>query len=404
MTPLAAAMTAHADATPATAPAAGSGRRALVIGIIGFLTLIDLFAAQAILPSLARHYGVAPGMIGIAANAGTIGMAVAALAAGALGGRLERRAAIALSLALLAIPTTLLAVAPNLLSFAALRIVQGLCMATAFTLALAYLGERCSREEATTALAAFVTGVVASNLIGRLLAAFVVSNFGLEANFGVLAALNLGGALLAWRALDRVKPAPATDEARVGLLAALALHLKDARLRAAFAVGALILFAFVGVFTYVNFVLAAPPFALSPMALGLVYLVFLPAMLTTPPAGRLALRWGVARAGPAALMLALVGALLLLAPSFAAVLAGLALLGVGTFFAQAAATGFVARTASTERVAASGLYLASYYAGGLVGAAALGQLFDALGWGAVVAGVVGALALAALLARGLREP
>jgi len=396
--------TAAALDAPATAPAAGSGRRALVIGIIGFLTLIDLFAAQAILPSLARHYGVAPGMIGIAANAGTIGMAVAALAAGALGRRVERRAAIALSLALLAIPTTLLAVAPNLLSFAALRIVQGLCMATAFTLALAYLGERCSREEATTALAAFVTGVVASNLIGRLLAAFVVSRYGLEANFGVLAALNLGGALLAWRALDRVKPAPPMDEARVGLLAALALHLKDARLRAAFAVGALILFAFVGVFTYVNFVLAAPPFGLSPMALGLVYLVFLPAMLTTPPAGRLALRWGVARAGPAALLLAFAGALLLLAPSFAAVLAGLALVGVGTFFAQAAATGFVARTAATERVAASGLYLASYYAGGLLGAATLGQAFDRLGWGAAVAGVAAALALAAALARGLREP
>lgn len=388
-------------ATPAMAH--GAARRAFVIGLIGFLTLVDLFAAQAILPSLARHYGVAPGQIGVAANAGTIGMAVAALAAAALGARVERRAAVALSLALLAIPTTLLAVAPDLMSFAALRIIQGLCMATAFTLTLAYLGERCSREEATTALAAFVTGVVASNLVGRLVAAFVVSRFGLEANFGLLAALNLGGALLAWRALDRVKPAPPIAEARLGLAGALALHLGDARLRVAFAIGALILFAFVGVFTYVNFLLAAPPFGLSPMALGLVYFVFLPSMLTTPPAGRQAIRWGVWRAAPAALALALIGALLLLAPSLPAVLAGLALVGVGTFFAQAAATGFVARTASMERVAASGLYLASYYLGGLLGAAVLGRAYDALGWPAVVGGVAAALALAALLARSLRE-
>ena len=34
--------------------------RSFVIGVIGFLTLVDLFATQAILPSLAQHYGVSP--------------------------------------------------------------------------------------------------------------------------------------------------------------------------------------------------------------------------------------------------------------------------------------------------------------------------------------------------------
>jgi predicted MFS family arabinose efflux permease len=181
------------------------------------------------------------------------------------------------------------------------------------------------------------------------------------------------------------------------------MHLADRRLRAAFAIGALILFAFVGVFTYVNFVLAAPPIALSMAGIGLVYFVFLPSMLTTPPAGRLATRLGVHRAAPMALLLALGGTLLLLSPALPVILLGLALVGVGTFFAQAAATGFVARAAQGERVAASGLYLASNYAGGLIGAAALGQAFDALGWAAVVAGVAAALALAAALARALRE-
>ena len=38
--------------------------RSTVIGVIGFLTLVDLFATQAILPSLAGHYGVAPAAIG----------------------------------------------------------------------------------------------------------------------------------------------------------------------------------------------------------------------------------------------------------------------------------------------------------------------------------------------------
>ena len=69
---------------------------------------------------------------------------------------------------------------------------------------------------------------------------------------------------------------------------------------------------------------------------------------------------------------------LMLAPDLAAVLIGLVLVGVGTFFAQATATGFVSRAATVDRGSASGIYLASYFLGGIVGSAVLGQLFDRL--------------------------
>jgi predicted MFS family arabinose efflux permease len=78
------------------------------------------------------------------------------------------------------------------------------------------------------------------------------------------------------------------------------------------------------------------------------------------------------------------------------------LVGIGTFFAQATATGFVSHAATTDRGSASGLYLASYFFGGLVGSAALGQVFDRLGWAACVTGVGISLLIAALLAFRLR--
>ena len=43
--------------------------RSLVIGLTAFLTVVDLFATQAILPSLARHYNVTPAAMGFAVNA-----------------------------------------------------------------------------------------------------------------------------------------------------------------------------------------------------------------------------------------------------------------------------------------------------------------------------------------------
>jgi dipeptide/tripeptide permease len=80
---------------------------------------------------------------------------------------------------------------------------------------------------------------------------------------------------------------------------------------------------------------------------------------------------------------------------------GLACVGVGTFFAQATATGFVGRAASHDPSSASGMYLASYFLGGLAGAALVGQLFQRFGWPAAVTAVGVALAIAAALARSL---
>ena len=180
--------------------------------------------------------------------------------------------------------------------------------------------------------------------------------------------------------------------------------MRNSQLRARFGIGFLILFAFIGTFTYVNFVLAREPLAIGQMSLGLVYLVFIPSMITTPFAGRTALRFGTRPSVWGALGLACAGLPLLLAPNLGAVLLGMVLVGVGTFFAQAAATGFVGRAATADRGAASGLYLASYYLGGLVGAAILGQIFDRFGWTAAVAGIGLSLVVTAILAYRLRMP
>jgi predicted MFS family arabinose efflux permease len=374
--------------------------RALTIALVAFLTLVDLFATQAILPGLAAHYRVSPAAMGLAVNASTLGMAIAALAMAFVGRRIDRRLGVLASLAALALPTALLAGAPDLATFAALRVAQGLAMASAFVLTLSYLAEQCSAGDAAGAFAAYVSGNVASNLFGRLMAASFADQFGLAQNFYLFAALNLAGAAMAWFALGGTTPMPAAAMPR-SPLATLAGHWRQPALRASFAIGFLILFAFIGAFSYVNFVLARAPIALAPMALGLVYFVFTPALLATPLAGRAVARFGARPTFRAAIGVALAGLPLLLAADLAAVLAGLVCVGAGTFFAQATATGFVGRAAADDPGAASGMYLACYFIGGLAGAAVVGQLFQQLGWAAAVGGVGAALALAWWLAQGL---
>lgn len=383
---------------------ARSFARQSVIALTAFLTVVDLFATQAILPSLAHAYGVSPASMSLAVNASTLGMAIASLGMAFLAQRIDQRRGILVSLACLGVPTLLLAVAPGLAAFAVLRIVQGLFMASAFTLTLSYLGERnAGARDTAGAFAAYITGNVASNLFGRLMSAAIADHLGLPANFVIFAGLNLLGAVLVFFTVERA-PTMRSATSPMPALAAVTMHLRNAALLAAFAIGFCILFAFIGTFSFVNFVLVREPLNLGMMALGFVYFVFLPSILTTPLAGRLVSHFGTRLALWSGLGTAALGLPLVLSSSIIAVVLGLGLIAIGTFFAQAVATGFVGRAAATARGAASGIYLSSYFSGGLIGTAVLGPVFDMVGWEACVAGVAGALAAAALLTIRLRLP
>jgi MFS transporter, YNFM family, putative membrane transport protein len=394
----------NALSTATVPPLRGQGNavRLIIIGLISFLTLVDLFAAQAILPSLVRAYNTTPAMMGFAVNASTIGMAIAGVVVALISRNLDRRRGIWISLAMLAIPTTLPASAPDIMGFMLLRVAQGVCMSTAFTLTMAYLAEQSSAEATASALAAYITGNVASNFIGRVLSGAATDYLGLHANFYLFAMLNLACATLVYFGLKQTAPMPVLTRTMGSPFAVWREHLRNRALLASFAIGFLILFAFIGTFTYVNFVLVRPPLLLSAMSLGLVYLVFAPSIATTPFAG-----YFVKRIGPrvpfwSATIVALAGLPLLLSENLARILGGLVLVGAGTFFAQAVATGFVGRAASADRAAASGIYLACYYFGGVAGSALLGQVFEHYGWTACVAVIGAALMLCTIFASAMR--
>jgi predicted MFS family arabinose efflux permease len=378
--------------------------RAFTIALIAFLTLIDLFGSQALLPTLVDFYGVSPATMGFAVNASTFGMAIAGLFVALFAGSIDRKLGVWLSLALLAIPTFLLGLTDDLTVFALLRVLQGFFMSAAFTLTLTYLSEICTVTAASGAMAAYITGNVASNLFGRLLAAGIADNLGLSESFYAFAALNLAGAGLAiWYLGLRDVPAASKHVAELSVWDAWRDHFANPRLRASFGIGFIILFAFVGTFTYVNFVLSEDPFELPQAYIGLIYFVFLPSMLTTPIAGGIARRFGARAVFWGAILLSMAGLVLLLTAYLTMVLLGLALIGVGLFFAQAAATGYVGRTVTHSHAAANGLYLTSYYVGGLAGAFLLGQVFVLAGWLAVVLFLLFLLALALILGRDLKE-
>ena len=206
----------------ARAFAAASLFRSLVIGLTAFLTVVDLFATQAILPSLTRALWRHAGGDGLCGQRQHLRH----------GGRRPRRRLLQPAHRPAARHPGQPDAAgdpdercsrsrPTSPSSPLLRVVQGLCMASAFTLTLAYLGEQCSAMDAGGAFAAYITGNVASNLVGRLISAAVADHFGLASNFYFFAALNLAGAVLVYFTVAQRQPMRSDEPAARSPLAAL---------------------------------------------------------------------------------------------------------------------------------------------------------------------------------------
>jgi len=91
------------------------------------------------------------------------------------------------------------------------------------------------------------------------------------------------------------------------------------------------------------------------------------------------------------------GALILLAPPVAAIVAGLAICAICGMVCQAVSTGYVITTAKEGRSSAAGLYASSFYLGGSAGAFLIGLVWNAAGWTGCVVAIIAVQAIMAAI-------
>ena len=155
-----------------------------------------------------------------------------------------------------------------------------------------------------------------------------------------------------------------------------------------------ILFVNIAVFDLLPYRLAASPFHLPATVADLVYLAFVPALLTADLAGRAIDRFG-ARAVVLATVVIGIGCLLI---GLLPVLLAVAIMATGSISACVALhTSHSGAAAARGRVAV-GRYLAAYYVGGALAAPVIAAAYQAWGWTGAVLPLCAAWAGVGLLA------
>jgi MFS transporter, YNFM family, putative membrane transport protein len=370
--------------------------RRIAVALAGFCAFLNLYSPQALLPLLAKEFGVGAADISLMMTATAVAVGMTAPFSGAAADVLGRKRIIVSAMALLAVPTIMLALAPDVPTLLFWRFVQGLMLPPIFVVTIAYIGDEWPAAEVAAVAGVYTTGASLGGFSGRFVTGILTDLVGWRFAFGTLAMFALAAAVAVMLMLPRERGFK-RSESLIASLRQMTRHFRNMQLVATYAVGFGVLFNFIATFTYVTFLLAAAPYRLSPALLGSIFAVYLVGAFAAPMVGIAVSRWGRPNFVVAVLLLWIAGILLTLVPSLVVIILGLALCSGCGLIVQAISTGYVTATASEGRSSAVGLYVLSFYIGGSLGAYLPGLAYEAAGWGACVALVAAMLVLIALV-------
>jgi YNFM family putative membrane transporter len=362
--------------------------------LAGMCTFLNVYCTQPLLPLLREIFHASELEVSLTVSATIFATALTAPLIGMIAERRGRKKVIVPSLFLLAIPTALAATASSLRALIFWRFAQGLFVPGVIAVMLAYVNEEWAGRGVGRAMSAYVAGTVVGGFLGRFISGVIAAHWHWRSTFLVLAVLDLIGAVVVRSWLPLAKNFVRAEHLRQVFDHAKE-HLHNPRLLANFGMGATVLFALVGCFTYANFYLAAAPFRLNSAQLGSIFFVYLLGAIITPQAGRFLDRFGFRYTTIVYCTMMIAGLLLTLVKSLPVVIIGLAIFSSGVFVAQAAATVQTGTIAGRARSSAAGLYVTFYYLGGSLGATLTAWFWHWERWpGCVV--LLGAVSLVSL--------
>ena len=370
--------------------------RRMAVALAGFAAFLNLYAPQSVLPLFSEQFDASPRDVSLTVTAPALAIAIIAPFTGAVADVLGRKRVISIAMFALVVPTVMVALAPGLSALVFWRFVQGLALPPIFAVVVAYIGEEWPRNEVVRVTGIYTSATSFGGFFGRFIAGGLADAINWRVAFLALAGLTFGLALIVTLTLPMEQHFVRSPGLKVAF-AQMLRHLRNRRLVATYAIGFGVLFTFVATFTYVNFLLAAPPFSLSPTFLGLIFVVYLGGSVIAPLAGAGVARFGRRRLVMLAIAVWICGLLLTLAPSLPTIIAGLAISAASGILCQAISTGVVAVSAEQGHSSAVGLYVTCYYVGGSVGGVLPGVIWNAAHWPGCIGMVVAVLFLMALL-------
>ena len=370
----------------------------------GFAIFSLLYCTQPLLPVFAGTFHVSPASSSLVLSLTTGALAPAIFLAGPVSEAIGRRLLMVVSLLAASLCNIAAAASIGWHGILLWRALEGVALGGVPAVAMTYLAEEIETCSLGHAMGLYVGGSALGGMAGRTFAGLLSGMFGWRVALFGIGGLALAASVAFGLLLPRERNfTPRRELAARRHLGAWMSHITHSGLPFLFAIGGLVLGSFVTVYNYIGFRLAGAPYHLTQSHIGLIFLVYLVGVVSSPFAGKLADRAGRPIVLLASILATLLGVVLTLAGSLAVIIFGIALMTGGFFATQSVASAWVGRMAKDSKGHATSLYLLVYYLGSSVMGSAGGWFWSRHGWSGIIGFTVAALILAVLLGTRLRD-
>jgi predicted MFS family arabinose efflux permease len=347
---------------PPPAAVAPLGRTISVFALTGVLASGQLYLVIPLLPGMAAGWGVPADGLTWLVTAFGIGYALGFLLFGPLSDRYGRRRLLSYGLPVAALATALVAVSPNPAVAVALRVLQGVAVATFPPAAMAYLAERVEPRRRMVAITSVTSGFLAAAVLLQVAAQLLGGALGWRGMF-LVSALAFAVAAAAVRTVMLPDPPREITGSFLSAYRAVPVLLAKPALLLRYAATVTVLASFVALYTGLQITGVAGDALLELRASGLPSMILVP--LLTPWLVRIpVLPRAIGALILCALTLVVVG---VTAPGVTGLAVLLAVYVAGISAGGPALNEAVARLAGDSRGTALALFTFALFLGGSVG-------------------------------------
>lgn len=351
-----------------------------LIVITTVLAFSALYAPQPLLPVIVGEFGVSTTAAALLTTVCFIPLAFAPLFYGLILEVFSPRRMLRVAIFLLALSEFLFFAAPAFWQLLTIRLLQGLLLPAIFTALMTYVSTSSSREKVQRAMAIYVASTILGGFLGRATSGAIAAWAGWRFSF-----LILGFTLLAAGvALGRLPETGGREAMRPAFEQVRAVLRKPGYMLVYLLIFCMF-FVFAAVMNFLPFRLTELSSEADEMRIGLMYSGYVMGIVTSLAAVRLCRGLGGEKrallAGTAVFGVALFG---LNAPSIPWLFADMFLFCGAMFLVHSTSSGLLNRRAEENRGLVNGLYVASYYSGGMVGSYLPGFVYQGFGWPGLV--------------------
>ncbi len=355
-------------------------RTNLALFSAGFATFALLYCVQPLMPIFARDFQVSAAQSSLSLSLTTGLIAPAMIVAGAISEARGRKPIMLASIFASSLLTIACAFATHWPTFLALRAILGIAFAGLPAVSMAYLGEEVHPGSLGLAMGLMIGGNGLGGMLGRLATSLITDAFSWRYALGLIGLLGLIAAFIFWRTLPPSRNFVPRPPHVAAMLHTFGRQLRDPKLVPLFAIGFLVMGAFVTSYNYVTYRLIDPPYSLSHAAVGFIFVVYIVGIFASAYIGSKADKFGRERMLLLMTFVMLAGVALMATHPLALIVLGIATLTFGFFGGHSVASSWVGIRATSAKAQAAALYLFFYYMGSSVAGAVGGWFWDKWQW------------------------